>query len=88
MSGCDRMATPLGTLGLSFAICFFFYIAKLYLSYCFFFLVVAMLSLSSFIYLFIYFLSFYFFNMHCFSCLSCIYIGYGSKVFTHHLSHF
>jgi len=24
MSGCDRMATPLGTLGLSFAICLFF----------------------------------------------------------------
>ena len=50
MSGCDRMTTPLGILGLSFAICFFF-IAKLYLSYCFLFLlVVAMLSLSSFIY--------------------------------------
>jgi len=34
MSGCDRMATPLGTLRLSFAICLFF-VAKLYLSHCF-----------------------------------------------------
>ena len=49
MSGCDRMETPLGILGLSFAMCLF--IAKQYLSYCFLFLlVVAMLSLSSFIY--------------------------------------
>jgi len=85
MSGCDRMTTLLGILGLSFAICFFF-IAKLYLSYYFLFLlVVAMLRLSSFIYLFC---SFYYFSMHCLSCLSCIYIGYGFKVFTHHLSHF
>jgi hypothetical protein len=42
---------------------FFLFIAKLYLSYCFFLLVVAMLSLSSFIYLFIFTL---------FTVLACI----------------
>jgi len=34
MFGCDRMTTPLGTLGLSFANCLF--IVKQYLSYFFF----------------------------------------------------
>jgi hypothetical protein len=60
MSGFDRMATRLGILGLSFAICLF--ITKKYLSYRCFFLLVVMLSLSSFIC----FYSFY--------CLTCIVI--------------
>ena len=47
MSWCDRITTPLGNLGLSFAICLF--IAKQYFSYRFFSFLMVMLSLSSFI---------------------------------------
>jgi hypothetical protein len=65
------MTTPLGNLGLSFARRNLSFLLLNYICRTvFFLLVVAMLSLSSFIYLFIYFCSFYYFSMHCVSCLS------------------
>jgi hypothetical protein len=56
MSGCDRMATPLRTLELSFAICLF--IAKQYLSYYFLYYcyVVFIKVLFLFIFIFYFFL--------------------------------
>ena len=65
-------------LGLSFDICLF--IAKQYLSNYFF-----SLLLLCCVYQVLFSCSFYYFSMHSYSCLSCIYIGYGSRL--SHITH-
>jgi hypothetical protein len=83
MSGCDRMTTTLGILGLSFAI--FIFIAKQYLSYRFFFHCYGYVEFIKFYLFLLFFIVLACIVIH---CLSCIYIGYGSKAFIHHSSHF